>query len=165
MTGDPSTRRSPAARTVPAIQRGLRRRLAEQDGNALILMPAAVLVALGLVSLAITAAVSWRAQFEAQSVASSLANDAASAVDVGSFYTGADPRPAADLVREVVATRTDVSASNGLALACGLVEITPTAPPAVVIECTYSTPSVLRYPGGPEHVTGTVVGRADLREG
>lgn len=145
--------------------RGWRRRLATQDGTALVLMPAAVLVAFGLVSLAITAAVSWRAQFEAQSVASSLANDAASAVDVESFYTGADPRPAAALAREVVATRTHVSASNGLGLACGLVEVTPTAPPEVVVECTWSTPSVLRYPGGPERATGTVVGRAELREG
>lgn len=61
-------------------------RLAAEDGNTLVLMPAAVLVLLVLAAIAFDAAVVHLQQRRLADLAASLANDAIAALDLDSVY-------------------------------------------------------------------------------
>ncbi len=66
----------------------LRARLRSQQGNTLLLMPAAVLVLLILAAIAVDAAVLFLGQRRIADLAASVAQDAVAAVDEASFYDG-----------------------------------------------------------------------------
>lgn len=79
-----------------------RRRRGGEDGNTLVLMPAAVLILLVLASLAFDAAVVHLQQRRLSDLAASLANDAVAGLAVSSVYDLAagpavDPARASDL--------------------------------------------------------------------
>ncbi|MFA9446291.1 hypothetical protein [Egicoccus sp. AB-alg6-2] len=79
-----------------------RPRLAEEHGNTLVLMPAAVLVLVILASLAFDAAAVHLQQRRLGDLAASLANDAVAGLDLGSLYAfddvpDLDPARAAEL--------------------------------------------------------------------
>ncbi|MEX2503343.1 MAG: hypothetical protein WD378_00740 [Egicoccus sp.] len=80
-------------------------RLTAEDGNTLVLMPAAVLILLILASLAFDAAVVHLQQRRLADLAASLANDAVAALDLASVY---------DVERDPVA---DPARTQGLAAA------------------------------------------------
>lgn len=61
-----------------------------EDGNVLLLFPAAVLVLVILGALAVDFSIVYLGEREAADLAAALANDAASALDEGAFYGGAD---------------------------------------------------------------------------
>jgi Flp pilus assembly protein TadG len=64
----------------------LRRRLREEHGSTLLLMPAAVLVLFLLAAITVDAAVLFLGQRRLADMAASVAQDAIAAVDEGSFY-------------------------------------------------------------------------------
>lgn len=66
-----------------------RRSLAE-DGNTLVLMPAAILILLGLAAMALDAATLFLGERRLVDVTSSIAHDAVAGVDEARFYDPAD---------------------------------------------------------------------------
>jgi uncharacterized membrane protein len=66
----------------------LRARLRSQQGNTLLLMPAAVLVLFVLAAVAVDAAVLFLGQRRVADLAASVAQDAVAAVDEARFYAG-----------------------------------------------------------------------------
>jgi len=62
----------------------------DQHGNAMILMPAGVLVMLILAAIAVDTALLFRSQLELENTAAALANDVAAAVSTGSLFDDDD---------------------------------------------------------------------------
>lgn len=125
---------------------GWRSRHGDEDGSTLILMPAAVLIVLMLASIAIDSAIIFRAERATQDVASGLANDAASALDLGQFYGSAgepllviDDGRVRKIIDAVLASRGD----DQLRITCEP-NYPAAAVPTVEISCDGSTETILR---------------------
>ncbi len=86
-----------------------RRRWLAQDGNTLVLMPAAVLILLGLAAMALDTATLFLGERRLVDVTSSIAHDAVASVDEARFYD-----PEIDTV-ELDAARVGVRAQQLLA--------------------------------------------------
>ncbi len=67
-----------------------RARFSAQDGNTLVLFPAAMLILLALVALSLDAAVAHLAQRRLADLAASVANDATTAMDLDAYYGRGD---------------------------------------------------------------------------
>lgn len=87
--GRPSSRNGPprGQAPLPCEQAPLlRERLRADDGNTLLLMPAAVLVVIILAGIAVDLATVWLGYRRVADLAASIANDAVAAVDFEVFY-------------------------------------------------------------------------------
>lgn len=140
-------------------------RLAGEHGNALVMMPAAVLIALGLIGFAIDSTIAWRSTLEAESVAASLANDAASAVSTGDFYGAGDPEPTSPLVADLVNTHQRASASDTLDIACAGELDTTAGDPAVVVTCDYTIDYAIHLFRDGGSWRRSISARAELQQG
>lgn len=132
-------------------------RLRQDDGNSLVLMPVAVLVVLGLGTLAVDTAVLFRAEGELHDLAAGLANDVvAAAVDVDAFYASTSDVDGSDAVWQLSQTRIDeviatalsvrapdVGADDGLAPACAGAPLGAN-PPRVEVTCRGTARTLLR---------------------
>ncbi len=130
-------------------------RLRQDDGNSLVLMPVAVLVVLGLGTLAVDTAVLFRAEGELHDLAAGLANDVvAAAVDVDAFYASTNDGGDAvwqlsqDRIDEVIAVALaarapNVGADDGLAPACAGAPLGAN-PPRVEVTCRGTARTLLR---------------------
>lgn len=155
-----------APTTAPGGRRhDARQWLADEGGNALVMMPAAVLIALGLIGFAVDSTIAWRSTLEAESVAASLANDAASAVSTGDFYDAGDPEPAPGLVADLVNTYQQASASTTLDIACTGDLDTTAGAPAVVVTCAYTIDYAIHLFRDGESWRRSVSARAELQQG
>lgn len=106
--------------------------MAREDGNTLVLFPAAVLVMFVLTSIAIDAAVTFSAQRQVADIASGIANDAASAFSDEAYFVGGqvtiDPARAQQRAAAALARRGDADTHD---VAC-----TVTAPGGSRVEVT-----------------------------
>jgi Flp pilus assembly protein TadG len=90
-----------------------------EDGNVLLLFPAAVLVLVILGALAVDFSIVYLGEREAADLAAALANDAASALDESAFYGEADPTAEAefrldeDRAAALIAARVDAREREG----------------------------------------------------
>lgn len=135
-----------------------------QQGSALVLMPAAVLVFLVLGALAVDAAVVFLGQRQLANAAVAAANDAAAAVDVERFYGDGSLRllPAqAQRVAEESIGRLQLDHLDGLqsdiSVGQGVVEVTLTAS----VEHIFSG----AVPGGTDSAEVAATAIADTRRG
>lgn len=155
----------------------LRAILRGEDGNSLVLMPVAVLIVLGLGTLAVDTAVLFRAEGELQDLAAGLANDAvAAAVDVDAFYAstgvGDDPvwqlsQPRIDeVIAATLAVRAPVDAADdGLAPTCIGTPV-GASPPRVQVTCRGTARTLLRLARfGDRTVTIEATATATLTDG
>lgn len=132
-------------------------------------MPVAVLIVLMLGSIALDSAVVFRAQRELQDVASGLANDAASAINIDAFYASeGSPNIVLDTGRidALIATVLGSRGADPLAVACTHDVDTAAALATVTITCTGSSQTILRRAliGG-DRVPIRASATATLREG
>lgn len=130
-------------------------RLRSEAGNSLVLMPVAVLIVLGLGTLAVDTAVLFRAEGELHDLAAGLANDVvAAAVDVDAFYASTsigepavwqlDPDRVDEVIAVALAARVPADgADDGLAPVC---TGTPQGadPPRVEVTCRGTARTLLR---------------------
>lgn len=132
----------------------------EEDGNTLLLFPAAILVMLVLAALAIDSALMWTAQREAATLADGVARAATGAVDEarlfddGEYVIQLDRANAA--AQGVLASRPD----HAIALRCGAPRLGPT-PDSVEIDCSATVQRIFaRTMGGDPSFEVSVTGSA-----
>lgn len=132
-----------------------------EAGNALVLMPVAVLVILGLGAMAVDAALAFRTRSELDTLAAGLANDAAAAIAVDDWFTGQAATPSRRLVDDLVAGRI-AAVDSDLDPAC----TAAVDAAAVTVTCTGTATYVFHHVVGLPR-TGQVSARAtaDLRSG
>jgi hypothetical protein len=127
-----------------ASEPGVRRRLGAEDGNTLLLMPAAILVMVVLAAIAIDFAVMYTAQREAAVAADGVARAATGAVDEQRLFD--DGVYVIDLGRADAAAASVLAArpaDDGMQLRCGVPRHGAT-PDVVVIDCRASVDLVFR---------------------
>lgn len=101
------SKRSPTRRRPPGHN---------QDGSALLLFPAAVLIVIMLASLCVDATLTFLGQREIANAAEAAANDAASAINRGTYYDNSvydlDGRALERIGTEAIAARVDDKVRN-----------------------------------------------------
>lgn len=141
-----------------------RHRLAAEDGNTLILMPAGVLVLMVLGAIAADSAVVFQADRKLADVASGLANDAAGMLDEATFYATGDIRIDEGRVVDLIALVVPQLQDDPLTFTC-----TPTfpGPGTVEVTCTGETELLFAPTVGPVGDLGKVgaTARASARTG
>lgn len=142
-----------------------RSRLAAEDGNTLLMMPAAILVMVVLAALAIDFAVMYTAQREATVAADGVARAATGAVDEQRLFD--DGVYVIDLGRADAAAAAVLAArpaDDGLRLQCGVPRHGAT-PDVVEIDCRANTDLIFRPAlGGGRNFEVSVTGSARAAE-
>jgi Flp pilus assembly protein TadG len=146
-------------------------RWAREDGNTLVLFPAAILIMFVLAAIAVDAAVTLNARREVADIAATAANDAVTALAAEAFYGEGtiefDLDLAAQRVAAVVGARGDDRGQGGLTVTCAPPAPVPGDPLALRVVCRGTVDLVVSRVGWlglvDREVSAAATARADHR--
>ncbi len=144
-------------------------RARRENGSALLLFPAGILIMVVLAAIAVDLSATFLAQRELRDATAAAANDAASALASGSFYTAnqvaLDSQAVESVARHRVAQSLDVRRHLDVAVTVRLLPATPSdCRPTVVVEATARVRPIfagaVEAPAGPSDIAARSAAQA-----